>query len=227
MLTSWGQRSNFFNFKTLGPFQTKVGRRMKLDQRSDHMGSGRSKVKVTGVKSPISISSRHLGRIWPKLEEVWSLTRGVTTWGILGQKSRSLGSKVKFLYLQDPWADPDQTYWDYEVWPEKWPHGFIKVKGQGHWGQRSILYTSTTLGPILTKLGWSMKHDQKSDPMRSSRSKVKVTEVKGQLLISLRPLGRSWPNLVEVWSMTREVTPWGHQGQRSRSLRSNVNIVYL
>ena len=104
--------------------------------------------------------------------------------GSFFERSRSSGSKVKFLYLRSPWADFDETWWVYGSRQGNRKCGFKSVKGQGHRGQRSNFCISVVLGPISMKLGGFMVVDKGIENVGSNRSKVKVIGVKGQISVS-------------------------------------------
>ena len=100
----WGQRSNFYISKTLGPISSKLGICIRIGPRIDPTGS---KVKVTGIKvifknfvCLLSLnSSQALRPIVAKLGTHVGVGPRSVTEGYFFERSRSLGSKVKFLYL--------------------------------------------------------------------------------------------------------------------------------
>jgi hypothetical protein len=57
-----------------------------------------AKVKVVGVKGQIHISPRSFGRFSPNSVSVFRPTLDVSLRGLFQQRSRSLGSKVKYAY---------------------------------------------------------------------------------------------------------------------------------
>ena len=185
------------------------------------------KVKVIGVEGQMFVSRRFLGRLGWNLVGGCTLTQELPFRGTFFWRSRSLGSKVKYLFLRGSWADWDETWWVGNCWPENcpwWVH-FLKVKVIG--GQRSNVCFSEVLGPIGIKLDGWMYPDPRIALERYIFLKVKVVGVEGQMFVSQRFLGRLGWNLVDGCTLTEELPLRGTFFWRSRSLGSKVKCLFL
>jgi hypothetical protein len=92
------------------------------------------------VRSPTPPGS--LDQFPPNLVHVCRLTPELTLRGLFWQRSMSLGSKAKFVYLSGPWTDFHQTWYMCVGLARNYHRGVCFGKGQGLFWQRSRSFGS-------------------------------------------------------------------------------------